>query len=102
MEIKEVSSEFVQEKYKNKESFFLIDVRSDSEWQAQHIEYAIHLPLDQISADNVNKLIPNKNSCVILHCRAGVRSLTAAEKFIDLGYTNVFSMIGGIESWYFS
>ncbi len=98
-DIKEITVSQVQEKYENGEQFSLIDVRRENEWQSKHIEYALHLQLDFIDANTAANLVPDKDTCVVLYCGAGVRSLTAAKKFMELGYTNVFSMKGGLSCW---
>lgn len=98
-EIKEITVGQVHEKHENGEKFSLIDVRRDNEWQSKHIEYATHLQLDFIDGDTAAKIVPDKDTCIVLYCAAGVRSLTAAKKFMDLGYTNVFSMKGGLSRW---
>ncbi len=76
----------------------LIDVREDSEWQEQRIPGALHIPKDTL----VNKIaakVPAFETPIYLHCRGGVRSLTAANYLIDLGYKNVYSVDGGITEW---
>ena len=40
-----------------------------------------------------------KASQIILHCKAGVRSLKAAKALKQMGFENVKSMAGGIEGW---
>lgn len=76
----------------------LIDVREPEEWQAHHIPSAIHIPKDRIAA-HIESQIPNKNEPIYLHCKAGVRSLYAAQCLMDLGYHEVYSVDGGIMEW---
>ena len=40
-----------------------------------------------------------KNDQIILHCKAGVRSLKAAKALKQMGFEDVKSMAGGIEEW---
>jgi monothiol glutaredoxin len=40
-----------------------------------------------------------KDSVLVFHCHHGGRSQAAAEHFADLGFTNVFNVIGGIDAW---
>jgi monothiol glutaredoxin len=40
-----------------------------------------------------------KDTPLVFHCHHGGRSQAAAEHFADLGFTNVFNVIGGIDAW---
>ena len=72
---------------------FLIDVRSEIEYNNSHIKGAISIPLDQI--ENINYA---KNINLIVYCRSGSRSKTAALKLLDLGYVNVYDL-GSMDNW---
>jgi rhodanese-related sulfurtransferase len=76
----------------------LIDVRELNEWQALRIPGAIHIPKDTI-ANKIPEIISDKNEAIYLHCQGGVRSLTAAQTLRNLGYTNLYSVDGGIGEW---
>lgn len=76
----------------------LIDVRELNEWQEVHIPGALHIPQDTLPAQ-IAKKIPDYNQPIYLHCRGGVRSLHAAQKLIELGYKEVYSLDGGITAW---
>jgi rhodanese-related sulfurtransferase len=76
----------------------ILDVRELDEWQSGHIKGALHIPKDQVAAI-VEEKIPDHNTAVYIHCKGGVRSLTAAQVMRDKGYTNVFSVEGGIMAW---
>ncbi len=84
--------------YDTEQSFCLIDVRELSEWQEVHIPKAIHIPKDSLK-DNIAKIVPNYSTPIYLHCRSGVRSLYAANTLLELGYTEVYSVDGGIMAW---
>lgn len=80
----------------------LIDVRSAGEYSANHIEGAINIDVTEILSlkgelGYNNKNI-SKNTVLILYCRSGNRSLQAANKLIELGYTNVYDL-GSIDNW---
>ncbi|HHY40142.1 MAG TPA: rhodanese-like domain-containing protein, partial [Syntrophaceticus sp.] len=36
---------------------------------------------------------------ILVYCRSGKRSSEAAKKLADMGYTNVYNMLGGINEW---
>lgn len=76
----------------------LIDVRELTEWVEFHIPNAIHMPKDSVAA-TIESKIPNKNQAIYLYCKAGVRSLYAAQCLTTLGYQQVYSVDGGIIEW---
>lgn len=76
----------------------LIDVRESDEWQQGHIAKAKHIPLADI-AKRISSEVPNQQTAVYLHCKAGVRSLHAAQIISELGYTEIYSVDGGIMDW---
>ncbi len=74
----------------------LIDVRSQEEWNAGHIEQAAHhflgrLP-DQVAA------IPADRK-VVTQCRSGARSAIAASVLQASGIKNVVNLNGGYTAW---
>lgn len=75
----------------------LVDVREDYEYAAGHIPGAILLPLGQI-ATQAAETLPDQAATIIVYCRSGRRSQSAANTLLSLGYTNVLDM-GGINSW---
>ena len=77
--------------------FVLLDVRTKEEFREGHIEGAINIPLANLAYDVENE-VPEKDQEIVLYCRSGVRTLTAAEILKELDYTKVYDM-GGIISW---
>lgn len=98
IKIKSVSAQQLKKNMDSDPNLRLIDVRENDEWEAGHISAAIHIPKDEIAA-KFPLLEPDKTKAVYLHCKAGVRSLYAAERLIELGYQEVYSVEGGILAW---
>jgi hydroxyacylglutathione hydrolase len=73
----------------------VVDVRKHSEYDAEHVEDAIHYPLDYIN-ENINEL--NKDNKYYLHCKSGYRSMIAASIMKKAGYKNLVDIKGGIEA----
>lgn len=96
--IRELTVSEVAKKLESQEKFHFIDVREDDEWRAGHAKGAIHLGRGVIERD-IEEEIPNKQAEIVLYCGGGFRSALAAENLQKMGYTNVYSMDGGIRGW---
>lgn len=72
----------------------LIDVREDGEWAAGHAAEAKHLGKGVLERD-IEQMFPDKNSELLMYCGGGFRSALTCEASQKMGYTNVFSIIGG-------
>ena len=83
-----------------KKSFRLIDVREPFEYEICKIDGTLLIPLGKIEEKNPENLNGvGKDEEIVLHCKAGVRSLKAAKAMQEMGYPNVKSMRGGILEW---
>jgi rhodanese-related sulfurtransferase len=76
----------------------IIDVRENDEWNAGHIDNAIHIPLNDIQ-NRLKELAKYQNQPVITQCRSGARSARAADILAKSGFTNVHNMDGGLNAW---
>ncbi len=76
----------------------ILDVREPDEYATGHIKNAILLPVGEIDQDTASEIIPDKESVVLVYCRSGNRSKTAASTLADLGYSNIYEF-GGITTW---
>jgi phage shock protein E len=69
-------------------SAVLVDVREADEWKEGHVKGATFLPLSELkeaNAEVVAKKLP-KDKIIYTHCRAGRRSVAAAELLEKMGY----------------
>lgn len=81
-----------------KEGAVLVDVRSKSEYNSGHIDGAKLLPVESINVSNAKEVIASKDTVVIVYCRSGARSASAAKVLEELGYTNVYNL-GAMSNW---
>lgn len=92
----------VADKIKNKEDIILLDVRTLEEYEEIHLENALLLPVQELSAQslaNIGLGEDAKNKEIIIYCRSGARSKTAYDIMDSLGYTNIKSVGGGMIHW---
>jgi rhodanese-related sulfurtransferase len=78
----------------------LLDVRELDEFNGElgHIPGSLLLPLKELPA-RINEIDTHKDKDVILICRAGVRSTTAAAILTGLGFEHVSNLKGGMLDW---
>ena len=73
----------------------ILDVREDYEWEAGHIDGALHIPLDALP-ERLDDLDPDQDLAVI--CRTGGRSARATAWLESQGYSAV-NVNGGMGAW---
>lgn len=83
--------EDLKNKIDNNEKPYILDVRTDEEYQFGHIKNAIHIPLDELR-ENIEKL--DKSKEIYVHCFTGLRSYIACRILKQNGY-NVKNIVGG-------
>jgi rhodanese-related sulfurtransferase len=79
----------------------LLDVREPEEYVGElgHIAGARLIPLRELPERAEAELASFKDKDIVVICRAGVRSVTAAAILTGLGFDNVCSMKGGMLDW---
>lgn len=98
MTIQTKNYSFVRNKLLNKEEIAFLDVREEDPHAQEHPLFAANLPLSRIEIDAYAKL-PKKNvSIVTLDDGEGFAQL-AAQRLIQLGYTDVSIFDGGVQGW---
>ena len=75
----------------------VVDVRSAAEYAMGHVPEAALVPLDTLAA-HAKTALPDLDATLLVYCRSGNRSGTAAKMLKDLGYTKVYDF-GGIMDW---
>ncbi|WP_276961486.1 MULTISPECIES: molybdopterin-synthase adenylyltransferase MoeB [Ferrimicrobium] len=95
-QINEVEPAALQAKWDSE--WVLLDVREPEEAAQGTIPGSILLPRGNLELQ-VETVIPDKATPILVYCTAGVRSCFAALTLGQLGYTNVTSLSGGFEAW---
>ncbi len=97
---REMSPQQLQQLIDKDADLYLIDIREKE--QQLHGEI-FHLNLIRITRGylefNVEREIKDKNALIVVYCCTGKRGLLAAKTLMDMGFTNVYSLKGGIRAW---
>jgi molybdopterin/thiamine biosynthesis adenylyltransferase/rhodanese-related sulfurtransferase len=76
---------------------FLLDVREPHEYAIVDMGAPL-IPVGQLAA-RIGELTLPKDTEIIVHCKSGGRSQTAAKTLLANGFTNVKNLAGGITAW---
>jgi rhodanese-related sulfurtransferase len=77
------------------ESLTMVNVHIPYEGEIPETD--LFIPFDEIT-DHLDQL-PDKEAPIVLYCRSGNMSTTAARDLAALGYTNLFELDGGFNAW---
>jgi rhodanese-related sulfurtransferase len=58
----------------------------------------LYIPYNQLTAQ-ASRLPGDKGAKILVYCRSGVESAQATQTLLDLGYTNVWNLDGGMNAW---
>ena len=76
----------------------VIDVRTQEEFDAGYIAGATLIDISSPGfTDAISAL--DRSATYLVYCRSGNRSATATSTMIDLGFTKVYELDGGIVAW---
>lgn len=81
-------------KYQN--GAFVLDVRTQEEWDEYHAPNTTLIPLDQLPS-RLNE-VPQDREIVVV-CRSGNRSQRGRDILLNAGFQQVTSMKGGLNEW---
>lgn len=79
-----------------RDEIILVDVREPFEFATERIEGAVLHPLGTFDPTQIERI---EGKQVVLCCRTGRRSATAAEKWVEAGFTEPVHLRGGLLAW---
>ena len=81
------------------EEITVLDIRDEDSYAAAHIPSAI-----PANNQNIKEILETmeKNKPVVVCCYHGISSMSAAGYFIQQGFEEVYSLMGGFEAWQMS
>ena len=82
----------------NRSDAIVLDVRDDAEFAGGHLPEARHIPLKQL-AGRLAELEKFKAKPILVHCQAGVRSVSACGILRQHAFAQVYNLQGGINAW---
>ncbi|MBO5451011.1 MAG: rhodanese-like domain-containing protein [Lachnospiraceae bacterium] len=92
-----ITMEEAKDIFQNSGDYIILDVRRADEFSEGHIPGAINYANEDILQDKP-EVLPDLEQTIYVYCRSGRRSKEAADKLVQMGYTNIIE-IGGILDW---
>lgn len=80
----------------NFKDFVLVNVHIPYEGEIDGTD--LLMPYNNI-LNNLNKLPEDKTSKIIIYCKRGINSVKISKKLVQLGYTNMINLSGGMSNW---
>ncbi|MCX7695305.1 MAG: FAD-dependent oxidoreductase [Caloramator sp.] len=77
----------------NKDEYFIVDVRTDVEYEGGHLEGAVNIPVDELRK-RINEIPRDKK--IIVYCKIGLRGYVAYRILAQKGY-DVYNLSGGYD-----
>jgi sulfur dioxygenase len=99
-EVRQMPPEVLQRLLARRPPPLVIDVREQAEFRGElgHVPGATLIPLGTLAA-RAAELEHGKDARIVVVCRAGVRSSTAAAILTSLGFEDVSNLKGGMLAW---
>ncbi len=77
------------------DAYTVINVHIPYEGEVEETD--AHIPYNDLDA--LTAALPDKDAPIILYCRSGRMSAEASEELVELGYTQVWDVPGGMNAW---
>ena len=78
----------------------LIDVRETEEYLAGHLPGAMHMSRGMLEFKMAaNPKLQQRDLNIVLYCKTSGRAALCAQSLVNMGYTRIQSISGGIDAW---
>ncbi|MDG2219902.1 MAG: rhodanese-like domain-containing protein [Rubripirellula sp.] len=94
----EVDVQTVAKMQQSEDSFVLLDVREQQEYDIARIDGSRLIPMSELR-ERFQELEDCRDQRVIVHCHHGMRSLQVTQAMRQAGFSQAQSMAGGIDLW---
>ncbi|MEE2937714.1 MAG: rhodanese-like domain-containing protein [Planctomycetota bacterium] len=94
----EVDVQTVATMQQSQDSFVLLDVREQQEFDTARIGGSRLIPMSELS-ERVQELEDCRDQRIVVHCHHGMRSLHVTQALRQAGFSKTQSMAGGIDQW---
>lgn len=95
IDYKEITSLQLNDMIINNKNLLLLDVRTEEEYNLCNIPNSVNIPLHDLEFQ-IDDLDAYKNEDVVIYCRSGKRSLTAAFILQECGFKHLYNLTQGI------
>lgn len=92
----EISALEARQNIKNNKYVYVVDVRTQKEWDDDHLSNTISIPIGNLVSELPEK-ITDKNASILFVCKKGIRASGVVKIANKLGYNNVQAMIGNFK-----
>ena len=77
----------------------LVDVRTPGEFKKGHLAHAVNIDFYDKRSFKESFEHLNRDEPVYLYCRSGFRSKKAAMRLLNMGFTKIYDLKGGLNNW---
>lgn len=94
--LQRITAPALAERIDEDDNLVVLDVRSEKEWRAGHLEGSINVPVNHL-LERIDELPSDKTLAV--HCQSGYRSSIACSLLAKMGRDDLYDVVGGIKAW---
>jgi rhodanese-related sulfurtransferase len=80
------------------DSFVLLDVRREAEYEAAHLPGAINITRGVLEFETPKKIVDSETK-IYVYCRTGARASFAVKRLNEMGYPNVVNISDSFKGW---